>query len=229
MPFQPVESQRLYERVADQIGELIRIGEFGPRQRLPSERDLAKQLAVSRAVVREAMIALELAGLVEVRTGSGAYVREPPLAPPTSINGGSSPSDILEARMLIEGETAALAAESAAAEETEIIGLTVAEMAREHDAGRPWSAADLGFHVAIARATGNAALAGVVERLWQEQHGAVFALLSERVRLNENWAPTIAGHRAVLAAIRDRKPAAAKRAMRAHLAQVLEMMTREEG
>jgi DNA-binding FadR family transcriptional regulator len=229
MPFQPVESQRLYERVADQIGELIRVGEIGPGQRLPSERDLAKHLGVSRAVVREAMIALELAGLVEVRTGSGAYVREPPLALPASINGGSSPSDILEARMLIEGETAARAAESASAAEIEIISATVAEMAHEHDAGRPWSGADLAFHVAIARATGNAALAGVVERLWQEQHGAVFALLSERVRLSENWAPTIAGHRAVLAAIRDRKPAAAKRAMRAHLAQVLEMMTREEG
>jgi len=229
MPFQPVESQRLYERVADQIGEQIRVGEIVPGGRLPGERDLAKQLGVSRAVVREAMIALELAGLVEVRTGSGAYVREPPLAPPASINGGASPSDILDARSLIEGEIAALAAESASAAEIEIIGATVAEMAREHDAGRPWSGADLAFHVAIARATGNAALAGVVERLWQEQHGAVFALLSERVRLSENWAPTIAGHRDVLAAIRDRKPKAAKRAMRAHLAQVLEMMTRDGG
>jgi GntR family uxuAB operon transcriptional repressor len=229
MPFQPVESQRLYERVAEQIGELIRVGEIGPGRRLPAERDLAKQLGVSRAVVREAMIALELAGLVEVRIGSGAYVREPPLAPPTSINGGASPSDILEARMLVEGETAARAAERASAAEIEIISATVTEMAREHDAARTWSGADLAFHVAIARATGNAALAGVVERLWQEQHGPVFALLSERVRLSENWAPTIAGHRAVLAAIRDRKPAAAKRAMRAHLAQVLEMMTRDEG
>jgi len=228
MPFQPVESQRLYERVADQIGELIRVGEIGPGRRLPAERDLAKQLGVSRAVVREAMIALELAGLVEVRTGSGAYVREPPLAAQAAINGGASPSDILEARMLIEGETAALAAKSASAAEIEIIGATVAEMALEHDSGRPWSGADLAFHVAIARATGNAALAGVVERLWQEQHGAVFALLSERVRLSENWAPTIAGHRGVLAAIRDRKAAAAKRSMRAHLAQVLEMMTRDE-
>src|SRR5271154_1911920 len=121
MPFQPVESQRLYERVAEQIGEQIRVGEIGPGQRLPSERDLAKQLGVNRAVVREAMIALELAGLVEVRTGSGAYVREPPLAPLISINGGSSPSDILGARMLIEGETGALAAESAPAAEIEII------------------------------------------------------------------------------------------------------------
>ena len=57
----------------------------------------------------------------------------------------------------------------------------VEDMVRDHEAGRPWHAADLGFHLAIARATGNAALAGVVERLWQEQHAPVFALLSERM------------------------------------------------
>ena len=76
MPIQPIDSRRLYEQVADQIGALIRSGEFRPGQRLPAERDLAKSLSVSRPVVREAMIALEIAGLVEVRTGSGAYVRE---------------------------------------------------------------------------------------------------------------------------------------------------------
>ena len=227
MPLQPVESQRLYERVANQIGDLIRTGEVGPGQRLPAERDLAKTLGVSRPVVREAMIALEVVGLVEVRTGSGAYVREQPIAPEVAISAGNSPTDILNARMLIEGETAALAAEQAAPREVEIIASTVAEMEGEHDAGRPWSSADLAFHVAIAHATGNAALAGVVERLWQEQYGPVFSLLSERVRLNENWPATIAGHRDILDAIRRRKRRAAKRAMREHLAQVLEVMTRE--
>ena len=59
MPFQPVDSRRLYEQVSDQIGALIRAGEFAPGQRLPAERDLAKSLRVSRPVVREAMIALE--------------------------------------------------------------------------------------------------------------------------------------------------------------------------
>ena len=76
MPFQPIDSQRLYQKVADQIGELIRSGEFKPGHRLPPERDLSKQLGVSRPVVREAMIALELAGLIEVRTGAGTFVRE---------------------------------------------------------------------------------------------------------------------------------------------------------
>ena len=78
MPFQPVDSRRLYEQVADQIGGLVRRGEFVAGQRLPAERDLAKMLGVSRPVVREAMIALEIAGLIEVRTGSGAFVKEKP-------------------------------------------------------------------------------------------------------------------------------------------------------
>ena len=76
MPIEPIDSQRLYERVADQIGALIHSGEFLPGQRLPAERDLARILGVSRPVVREAMIALEIAGLVEVRTGAGAFVRD---------------------------------------------------------------------------------------------------------------------------------------------------------
>src|SRR5271165_3521639 len=91
-------------------------------------------------------------------------------------------------------------------------------MVRDHEAGRPWHAADLGFHLAVARATGNAALAGVVERLWQEQHAPVFALLSERVRLSENWAATLRGHREILDAIRSGKRNAARDSMRAHLA-----------
>jgi DNA-binding FadR family transcriptional regulator len=228
MPFQPVDSRRLYEQVADQIGALVRAGEFAPGQRLPAERDLAKSLRVSRPVVREAMIALEIAGLIEVRVGAGAFVRDKPAAPAAPINTGHSPSDILSARMLIEGETAALAAQRATRLDLAAIAARHEEMIAEHEAGREWRGADLGFHAAIARASGNAALTAVVERLWQEQHAPVFSLLSERVRLRDNWAATVRGHAAILAAIRDGKRKAAREAMRAHLTQVLEVMTGEE-
>jgi len=228
MPFQPVGNRRLYEQVADQIGALIRDGEFSSGQRLPAERDLAKMLGVSRPVVREAMIALEIAGLLEVRTGSGAFVKEAPANPEPALNTGNSPSDILGARMLIEGEIAALAASRATREDRAEMAERIEDMVREHETGRPWHVADLGFHVAIARATGNAALAGVVERLWQEQHAPVFALLSERVRLNENWPATLSGHVAIMAAIRAGKSKAARDAMRAHLSQVLDVLTGDE-
>jgi GntR family transcriptional repressor for pyruvate dehydrogenase complex len=228
MPFQPIDSRRLYEQVADQIGALIRAGEFAPGQRLPAERDLAKSLRVSRPVVREAMIALEIGGLIEVRTGAGAFVRDQPIGPAAPINTGHSPSDILSARMLIEGETAALAA--ARATPLDLAALTARhdEMIAEHGAGREWRGTDLGFHAAIARASGNAALTAVVERLWQEQHAPVFSLLSERVRLADNWMATLRGHAAILAAIRAGERKGAREAMRAHLTQVLSVMTGED-
>ena len=95
--------------------------------------------------------------------------------------------------------------------------------------GRPWSAADLAFHVAVAYGSRNAALAMIVERLWQEQYGRVFAILSERAHLDQNWSATLMSHQAILDAIRRRDPAAARQRMRAHLRQVLDAMTEDAG
>jgi DNA-binding FadR family transcriptional regulator len=227
MPIQPIGSRRLYEQAADQIGDLIRAGEFLVGQRLPAERDLAKTLGVSRPVVREAMIALEIAGLVEVRTGSGAFVREPRPEPAPRVNTGQSPSDILNARMLIEGEIATLAAARASPAEVAAMAGFIEQMVADHDAGRLWRHADLAFHIAIASSTGNAALASVVELLWQEQHAPIFSILSRRVHLDGNWTATLSGHEAILAAIRARKPKAAGDRMRDHLSQVLDVMSGE--
>ncbi len=118
MPFQSIEPRRLYRQIADQIRTLIGSGEFPAGARLPPERDLAKQLGVSRPSVREALIALEVEGLVEVRIGSGIYV----LGPAAKADGGNGsdvvhaeagPFELLRARYVIEGECAALAAKSA--------------------------------------------------------------------------------------------------------------------
>ena len=111
MPFHSIEPRRLYRQIADQIRGLIKSGEFPAGARLPPERDLAKQLGVSRPSVREALIALEVEGLVEVRIGSGIYV----LASPSSAGESASESDapagpfeLLRARYVIEAECAAL-------------------------------------------------------------------------------------------------------------------------
>src|SRR5687768_2190682 len=75
MPLQAVVNRKLYIQIAEQITAAIDSGEFKPGQQLPSERDLAQELGVSRPTVREALIALEVAGLVEVKVGVGAFVR----------------------------------------------------------------------------------------------------------------------------------------------------------
>lgn len=127
--------------------------------------------------------------------------------------------------MLIEGEVAALAASRSSEKDFAAMAERIEEMVRDHEAGRSWHVADLGFHVAIAQATGNMALASVIERLWREQHAPVFALLSERVRLSENWAATLRGHLEILEAIRSGNRKVAKDRMRAHLRQVLDVLT----
>src|SRR6266852_3886734 len=99
MPLQAVENRRLYRQIADQIAALIEKGEYGAGQRLPPERDLAKQLGVSRPSVREALIALEVEGYVEVRVGSGVYVRGPiPAVRAEPLPADSGPFELIKAR-----------------------------------------------------------------------------------------------------------------------------------
>src|SRR5216110_1658100 len=104
------EPRRLYEQIAQTLSKDIADGKYEVGQRLPSERELAQNFKVSRPTVREAIIALELDGLVEVRLGSGVYVmsRQPPGGREGAKDIG--PFELLEARHAIEGEAAALAA-----------------------------------------------------------------------------------------------------------------------
>ena len=106
-----MKPSRLYERVAAQIADKIAAGEFELGARLPSERELAQAFDVSRPTVREAIFALELDGLVEVRMGSGVYVsaRSPRGGAAVRIDVG--PFELLEARRAFEAEAAALAAQ----------------------------------------------------------------------------------------------------------------------
>jgi DNA-binding FadR family transcriptional regulator len=98
---EPIVNQRLYQQVADSIRRQIQSGAMPPGSRLPSEKLLAQQLGVSRPTVREAMIALEIAGLVEIRTGSGSYVRHRDTIAAPSVDTGPGPIELLNARILI--------------------------------------------------------------------------------------------------------------------------------
>ena len=106
MPIQVIEPRRLYLQIADQVRSLIAAGEFPPGSRLPAERELAKRFGVSRPSMREALIALEVEGYVDVRPGSGIIVTTPNSAAPDG-SGDEGPLEILRARSLIEGAIAA--------------------------------------------------------------------------------------------------------------------------
>ena len=110
MPLQSIETRRLYQQIAQQLQQLILAGEFAPGSRLPAERELATQLGVSRPSVREALIALEVEGWVEVRTGSGVYVLERSARTGERLPVNAwGPLEVIRARRVIEGEIAALA------------------------------------------------------------------------------------------------------------------------
>ncbi len=158
MPLKTIAPQRIYQRIAAQIADMIRAGEFIPGQRLPPERDLAKTFGVSRNVVREAMVALEMDGLVTVRLGSGTFV--------ANVGGGSEPADLCLARTVIECEIAALAAENRT--ESDLVELREAaeQAADEADDGRRGTHWNRRFHVLLAETTRNAVLAAVVRQLW---------------------------------------------------------------
>ena len=217
-PLQAVETRRLYRQIADQIAALIDKGEYGVGRRLPPERDLARQLGVSRPSVREALIALEVEGYVEVRVGSGVYVTGPrPETRAAPLSADSGPFELIRARWLIEGECAALAAKSATRAQVRAMEEALEQMEAERDNGTMPLGADRLFHLRIAEASGNSALALVVRTLWDQRTGPLFLRLEHHFDTPGLWTVAIREHREVLSAIVKKDAPAARAAMRRHM------------
>lgn len=217
-----IDGQKLYQQVASAVSQAIQSGEFTPGQRIPSERELADRYKVSRPTIREAMIALEVIGVVRSRHGSGIFVVDnPPLdAPMIGLDIGAF--ELTEARRLFEGEAAALAAVSITDEEIATLERLIVDMERENQAHVSGEHADREFHLTIARATRNSAVADVVESLWDARYRSPLNQhMLERARL-VGVVPRIDEHQTILAALRARNPKAARNAMRDHLARVID-------
>lgn len=218
MPLTAVAPRRLYRQIADQIRTLIGNGEFAPGARLPAERDLARQLSVSRPSLREALIALEIEGLLDVRVGSGIYVARPgERARHAELADASGPFEVIRARHLIEGECAALAARHASPLQLRAIRRAHATMQKEARRNHNPLHADRAFHVRIAEAAGNSALELVVQTLWDQRVGPFYRALEMKLEYPAMAGETLGEHQAVLEAILARKPAAARAAMRRHM------------
>ena len=224
-PDQASHEPRLYRLVADRIVGLIADEGIRPGARLPSERDLATKLSVSRASLREALIALELGGVIEVRGGSGVYVSEVPEPASNLPEAGPGPFEVLSARRLIEGEIAAMAARTATDSQIDAILKAVEDMEAHHANKTTNEGADRAFHLAIGRATGNGAMAGALEYLW-DQRGRLWHKLKEHFQTEELRQETLKDHRRIFEAIAARDPAAARKAMRAHLERVTRTFSR---
>jgi GntR family transcriptional repressor for pyruvate dehydrogenase complex len=215
----PPDTRRLYQQVADQIRTVIDESRFAPGTRLPPERELALQLGVSRPSLREALIALEIDGVVEIRMGSGVYVCAAPSTtdahPRRSL--GESPSELMHARSLLEGAIIALAAARVTRQGLENLRSCVDAMRQGVRRGNPPLDADRRFHVAIAEMTGNPLLARLVGELFDGRHGPMSSHMSRRAENAHTWEIALEEHEAILRALELRDPQEAEAAMVHHL------------
>ncbi|CAM3965786.1 MULTISPECIES: FadR/GntR family transcriptional regulator [Pseudoalteromonas] len=221
MELQAIKTDRLYVKVAAQLSKLVSDGVILPGDRLPSERELAEKLNVSRPTIREAMIALELSGIVEIRTGSGIYVNEkkPFIA---TEDKGIGPFDILQIRGIIESQACALAVEHITDEQIKQLKDTILEMEEEEKRPDSSEKADWKFHSIIAEATQNSAITSVVNWLWELRGKSdLSAAFAQRLRA-EGVHPSIQDHKDIVDALEKRNAKKAEQAMKKHLENATE-------
>ena len=219
MPLKTVEPQRLYRQIAEQLRVLIGRGEFPVGTRLPAERDLARQLGVSRPSVREALIAMEVEGWVEIRTGSGIYVLDR-----DAIGKGIKlapaewgPLELIRARRVIEGEIASIAAVQAKRKNIDAMRKAISAMEGCAAEGALPLDGDCAFHTAIVEACGNAVLTETVQTFWDARRGPLFTRLGGYFETRKSWQSAITEHEAIFEAIETRDGSAARHAMHAHM------------
>jgi GntR family uxuAB operon transcriptional repressor len=223
---EPAESgDRSYQRLAARIAALIASGEFQVGARLPSERALAERFDVSRTLLREAIIVLEIQGRVEVRGGSGIYVCMPPAGTGRSTTflppAGPGPFELLRARCLIESEIASVAAETRKDGDLDRIFAALAAM-REHMHDKAANeAADRLFHLRIAEATGNSVLLQMVTALWDHTKAPIWSQMEAHFHTPELRQASQDDHQRIFTALLQRDAPAARAAMRAHIERVI--------
>lgn len=216
---------RRYQDVAQALRVVIRDEGFVVGDRLPPERQLSERLSVSRSLVREALIMLEIDGLVEVRKGSGIYLAAPSATTAPPVRDDIGPFELLQARQLLESSIAAFAAEMVT--KNDITRMREAlEMERQQiESGSADHSGDELFHRLIAEATQNSVLVDMVDELWRKrEQSPMWAKLHDRIfdaDYRRNW---LEDHQKILAALRTKDTGAARAAMWQHLAHVRETL-----
>ncbi len=221
--YQPIQSERLYERIVDQIERRILAGDLKIGDQLPAERELAEQFAVSRTAVREAIKALREKGLVEIRLGRGTFVTSGAAGAVRRSLGLLLKTEngfvnLEEVREILEPEIAALAATRISEEYITAMTEAVETMDTALDNVEIFVEADLDFHLALAEATQNPIIPSLMD--------SIIDLLREQRKRTGNVEGGLARgqyhHKKILEAVIQRDPQAARKAMQDHLQQVRE-------
>ncbi|GAA2645348.1 FadR/GntR family transcriptional regulator [Streptomyces vastus] len=215
----PMTKQRLYEQVLERLRQYVAEGGLRAGDRLPPERDLAARLGVSRASVKQAIVVLEVQGLVEARHGGGTYlVRDSLDVEPVDrlVERRRRLPDVLEAREALETKLAELAAERRTDDDLAALRQALDHMAREIEEGAHGVEGDRLFHAAVTAAAHSSILAEFMRSIADQ----ITESRNESLRQPGRPTRSLAQHHAILDAIADRRPRQAATAMRRHVRTV---------
>lgn len=213
--------KRQYQFIGEQLRRELVSGKYNIGDRLPPERDIASQLSVSRATVRDALIMLELENLVEVRKGSGVYVINLPDSASASGEADIGPFELLQARQLIESHVAEFAASQITRKEVKRLREAL-DMEREAlEKGQSDIDGDRLFHITIAEATQNSALVEIVATLWNyRETSSMWSALHKRITDTDYRRQWLLEHEVIFLALKNKRPREARDAMWQHLESV---------
>ena len=228
MELPTLKVERLYRQISNLLINCIKSGQFVPGEMIPSERDLSKQLGVSRSSIREALIALEITGWIEIRTGNGVYVSDP--LPPqldTQIEEEFSLQSLIKARQIYEATNAELAALNCTDDQREKLAEINRELTQLNSNNQAFLKEDKRFHLLISEMTGNEVLRDMMEYLWNKRDSTRFVRLESHYAENDFPLEMNADHQAITDAILARDAVAAKQAMQLHLQHVYDRLFNE--
>ncbi len=233
--FKPIKPKKISDQVFEQIRELIFRGQLKPSQQLLPERELAEQLNVSRTTVRNAINKLEVMGLLEHKQGQGTFVRSPetwrqdnPLAMAMRTEKATL-KDLLEVRLGMECNAAALAAERAERRDLEFMQNSMKEFDTEIQSGHLGTDADTAFHMAIAFATKNPFHVYIMKNFYDLLFSGIRENLSHLYRVEGNLEKIFRQHMAIFESIRNSDSKAAYNAMKQHINFVIDFLKNQQG
>lgn len=235
-----MDNARIYKKIADGIKEKILSNVYAVGSRLPPERDLSVQLAVSRTSVREAIIALEVSGWVDVKVGSGVYVKtrkplhdvhgesaiHPKLADQLNESKEMTPFELLQARLFLEPEIAALAAGNRSDEQIALIKEAYLMNVSDNLDHSKEHIGDRLFHIRIAEAANNEAYTFFIRHLLSKQYTELFGRLQQLYTPEDMPLRSQLEHHKIYLALASQNADAARQAMREHLENVIRIFMR---
>lgn len=227
MDFRPIRTKKIYEEIVQQIKGFIMDGNLKPGDRLPSERELSERLAVSRASVREALSALAILGVIDIRPGEGTFVRNirnrdiVESLTLALLMDSRTVIELLEARKALEGEAVFLAARRAELEHLAKMEAILEDMRKDLQTNTLGEEADLRFHLAIAEAAGNSVLARLMHTVTDTLRQALRASRLSLYTTPGNPELLLEQHSTIYEMIKARNPRGARKAMNQHLLFVM--------